>query len=90
MKPKQIPTPLALVGTDIDKVFWLPALSTPCAFPIEQWHKSRFRPRLQRRDRNGFAPFSLTALLFIERTSNKRMKNQYLLLPDGSKFCEKT
>ena len=48
------------------QVFWLPDRSTGCTFPRKeaQWAAARsgygsVRSRLQRRDRNGLAPFSL-------------------------------
>ncbi len=47
--------------SSLGQVFWLPDRPTRCAFPSIQSTVARSsgRPRLQRRDRNGFAPFSL-------------------------------
>ena len=53
-------TEQTLHNTDSGQVFWLPDRSTDDAFPQKICSGvCRVRPRLQRRDRNGIAPYSL-------------------------------
>ena len=60
--PRQFPSPRGNVGQLSWQVFWLMVHPTPRAFPSAEADSGihGFRPHLQRRDREGFAPSSLT------------------------------
>ena len=48
------------IRSEIQAGLLAPGSSVSSAFPVlDQWHLCRKHPQLQRRDRNGFSPFSL-------------------------------
>ena len=60
--PRQFPSPRGNLNQLSRQVFWLMAHPTPRAFPSPKADSGihGFRPHLQRRDREGFPPSSLT------------------------------
>ena len=72
-----------IAKTDTRQVFWLPDRPTRYPFPRDRLviPRSGFgsvRPRLQRRDRNGFTPFSLFSL---QNTKSQRTPRSPFMLP---------
>lgn len=63
--PRLFPRPRGNDGQFSGQVFWLMVLPTPRAFPSLKSDSgvNGFRPHSQRRDREGFAPSSLTRKL---------------------------